>query len=118
MSWYRGGSQGSVQLWPVGLVHTSYITVVSHRKFSLGEVFDSFVVITFSIPGGEKDETDCTCLPWVTMSGLVTHYGTHENNKDKLWLSWAKLKFSLSYSFINFKLTFKNFSGVGLEQKM
>ena len=38
--------------------------------------------------------------------------------KNKLWLSWAKLKFSLSYSFIYFMLTFKNFSWGGLEQKM
>ena len=36
---------------------------------------------------------------------------------NKLWLNWVKLKLSLSYSFINFKLTFKNFSGGGLEQK-
>ena len=37
---------------------------------------------------------------------------------NKLRLSWVKLKLSLSYSFINFELTFKNFSGGGLEQKM
>ena len=35
------------------------------------------------------------------------------DRETKLWLSWAKLRLSLSYSFINFKLTFKNISGSG-----
>ena len=37
--------------------------------------------------------------------------------KNKLKQSWAKLKLSLSYIFINFELTFKNFSGVGWSKK-
>ena len=37
--------------------------------------------------------------------------------QNELRLSWAKLKLSLSYSFINFELTFKNISWGGLEQK-
>ena len=33
------------------------------------------------------------------------------NNDNKLWLSWAKLKLSLSYRVVNFEMTCKHFIG-------
>ena len=41
MSWYRGGSEGPVQLWQVGLVHPGDVPVVGHPHL-LGRVREVF----------------------------------------------------------------------------